>query len=82
VDFHPELNVMLIILNTKAVLRQRLSSYKLLAHADKNELSQYELIAYGTGIRWTLLNEDLSLKGFLRDELRKVIRNNENTLAA
>jgi hypothetical protein len=30
VDFHPGLDVMLIVLNTKVVLHQRLSSYPLL----------------------------------------------------
>ncbi|HEY5464880.1 MAG TPA: DUF2442 domain-containing protein [Hanamia sp.] len=73
VDFHPELDVMLIILNTKAVLHQRLSSYPRLSSADKRALLQYELIARGTGIHWPLLDEDLSLKGFLKDELRSVV---------
>ena len=36
VDIHPELDVMLIILNTKAVLRQCISSYKLLKNAKKH----------------------------------------------
>ncbi len=74
VDFHPELDVMLIVLNTKAVLHQRLSSYPRLFSCDKSALVQYELIANGTGIHWPLLNEDLSLKGFLQDELRNVLR--------
>jgi len=82
VDFHPELDVMLIILNTKAVLWQRLSSYKLLANASKENLLQYELISNGTGIHWNLLDEDLSLKGFLRDELRNVVKSNKDSLAA
>jgi len=73
VDFHPDLDVMLIILNTKAVLHQRLSSYAALLKSDKNALTQYELIANGTGVSWPLLNEDLSLKGFLQDELRDVV---------
>ncbi len=75
IDFHPELDVMLIILNTKAVLRQYLSVYKLLAKANKAALMQYELIEHGTGIHWTLLDEDLSLKGFLREELRNAVKN-------
>ena len=50
VDFHPELDVMLIILNTTAVLHQRLSSYPRLFSSDKNVSLQYELIANGTGI--------------------------------
>lgn len=74
-DIHPELDVMLIILNTKAVLHQKLSSYPRLFSADKNILLQYELIAGGTGIHWPQLDEDLSLKGFLQDELRNVVSN-------
>ncbi len=73
---------MLIILNTKAVLQQRLSAYKLLAKADKTALMQYELIENGTGIHWTVLDEDLSLKGFLRDELRNAVKNTKETAAA
>jgi hypothetical protein len=73
VDFHPELDVMLIVLNTKAVLHQRISTYKLLLSADKQALLQYELTGNGTGVHWPLLDEDLSLKGFLQDELRNVV---------
>jgi Protein of unknown function (DUF2442) len=80
IDLHPELDVMLIILNTKAVLRQKISSYKLLKSADKISLLQYELTTNGTGIHWPLLDEDLSLKGFLRDELLNVVK--KDTLAA
>ena len=80
IDLHPELDVMLIILNTKAVLRQKLSAYKLLKAADKNSLLQYELTGNGTGVHWPLLDEDLSLKGFLRDELLNVVK--KDTLAA
>ena len=82
IDFHPELDVMLIILNTKAVLHQRLSSYKLLAAAGKELLQQYELIGEGTGVHWPLLDEDLSLKGFLRDELRNAVKSGNGKVAA
>ncbi len=75
IDFHPELDVMLIILNTKVVLHQKLSSYPRRFSADKNILLQYELIAGGTGVHWRNLDEDLSLKGFLQDELRNVVSN-------
>jgi hypothetical protein len=80
VDFHQELDVMLIVLNTKAVLRQRISSYKNLKSADKASLLKYELTGKGTGIHWPLLDEDLSLKGFLRDELLNMVK--KDTLAA
>lgn len=80
IDVHPELDLMLVILNTRAVLHQKISSYPGLKTADKKLLQQYELISNGTGIHWPLLNEDLSLKGFLRDELRNVVRNNKGLL--
>lgn len=74
IDIHPELDVMLIVLNTKAVLQQKISVYNRLKEADKTSLLQYELIGEGTGIHWPLLDEDLSLKGFLRDELLSVVK--------
>lgn len=76
VDIHPELDLMIIILNTKAILRQNLSTYSHLKKADKAAILQYELIADGAGIHWPTLDEDLSLKGFLQDELRKMVKNN------
>lgn len=82
IDIHPELDVMLIVLNSKAVLHHRLSSYPGLKKADKEALASYELIAGGTGVHWPLLNEDLSLKGFLRDELKNLVSNNDDSVAA
>ncbi len=75
VDFHPEMDVMLIILNTKAVLRQPLSIYPALKKADKNDLLQYQITGNGVGLHWPALDEDLSLKGFLRDELKNIVNN-------
>lgn len=73
VTLHKELDLMLIILNTKAVLRQKLSSYSRLWEATANELNTHKLIADGIGIHWPLIDEDLSLKGFLQSELRNVV---------
>ncbi len=74
IDVRPESDTMLIILNTKAILHQRLCSYKNLKSAKKDVLLQYELTGKDTGIHWPLLDEDLSLKGFLRDELLNVVK--------
>ena len=74
VDIHKDLDLMLIILNTKAILHQKISTYKGLINASENELKQYKLIADGKGIHWPLLDEDLSLKGFLQAEIRNVVR--------
>lgn len=77
IDVHPELDMMLIVLNTKAVLHQHLSAYKRLRSADRYALLQYELIGNGTGIHWPLPDEELSLKGFLSDELRNAVKNSK-----
>ena len=81
-DFHPEQDMMLVILNTKVVLNQSLSAYLSLRNADKSQLQQYRLIAGGTGVHWPVLDEDLSLKGFLQNELRKVVKTDKGSVAA
>ena len=82
IDIHPELDVMLIVLNSKAVLHHRLSSYPSLKKAGKEALANFELIAGGTGVHWPLLDEDLSLKGFLRDELKNLVSKNDDSVSA
>jgi len=81
IDFHPELDMMLVLLNTKAVLHQKISTYPSLQKASRKDLENYEFIGGGTGIHWTSLDEDLSLKGFLRDELKTIIGYNKNAIA-
>jgi len=81
-DFHPELDLMIIVLNTKAVFHHKLSPYKLLKKADKSQLMNYQLIGEGTGIHWPNLDEDLSLKGILQDVLRKAVKPDNDALAA
>lgn len=82
IDFHPELDVMLVVLNTKAVLHQRISMYANLSKGNIAQLKDYELLSNGTGIHWPQLDEDLSLKGFLQDELRNVAGNNKKAMVA
>jgi hypothetical protein len=82
VDIHPELDLITIYLNTKAVLSQNISAHKLLKEAEKSHLLQFELVGGGTGIHWPLLDEDLSLKGFLQDELRKMVKTDKGSIAA
>jgi hypothetical protein len=82
IDIHPELDLMTIYLNTKVALSQNISFYKLLKQADRSQLLQFELIGGGVGVHWPLLDEDLSLKGFLQYELRKVINSKNDSIAA
>lgn len=81
-DFHPELDMLLVLLNTKVALSQRLSAYPSLKEANKEQLQQYKLIAGGTGVHWPLLDEDLSLKGFLQSELMKIVKTDNGSVAA
>src|SRR5580698_8830874 len=81
-DFHPEQDMMLVILNTKVVLNQNLSEFPLLKNADQGKLQHYKLIGGGTGVHWPLLDEDLSLKGFLRNALLRVVKTDKGSAAA
>jgi len=82
IDVYKELDLMLIVLNTSAILHQKISSYPNLKTASKEALNEYEVIADGTGIHWPTLDEDLSLKGFLRDELRNIVKGTKGFIAA
>jgi hypothetical protein len=73
-DINPKLDLMVIILSTGMVFSTKLSSFPLLKKGKMSQLMKFELISIGTGIHWPDLDEDLSLKGLLRDELLKFIR--------
>lgn len=81
-NFHPDQDLMLVVLNTNAVLIQYLSSYRSLKTADKSRLLRYELIGLGTGVHWPLLDEDISLKGLLQNELRRVVKIKSGAVSA
>jgi hypothetical protein len=69
IDVHPDMDMLLIILNTGSVLQEKLSRYTRLKGAPTDDLMNYQLIGKGTGIHWPELDEDLSLKGFLRNSI-------------
>ena len=75
VDIHQSQGLLLLILNTKVVLRFDLASFPLLKNANATALNNYTIIAQGTGIHWPDLDEDLSLKGFLQHELKRAVNN-------
>ena len=75
VDIHQSQGLLLLVLNTKAVLRFELSLFPALESATEAALKNYIIIAQGTGIHWPELDEDLSLKGFLQHELKRAVSN-------
>ncbi|MEO8148956.1 MAG: DUF2442 domain-containing protein [Bacteroidia bacterium] len=57
-----------------------INEFKRLKNAQPRNLENYELIAGGVGIHWPDLDEDLSVKGFIKEHIKKTknfIRKNE-----
>ena len=74
IHFHQDIDMMLIVLNNKKVFQHPISVYARLKKATYKQLCHYKLIGGGTGVHWPDVDEDLSLKGFLRDEIKNSIR--------
>ncbi|HEX9955721.1 MAG TPA: DUF2442 domain-containing protein [Fibrella sp.] len=66
-----ELDLVLIVLNTRRVISQPLSAYNSLALASDDELATYTLSE--SGIHWPSLDTDLSLRGLLMSEVVKTV---------
>lgn len=70
---NPNHDKLLIGLNTNLTFVTPIKSYKGLQNASIKDLKNFKLIAGGTGIYWPALDEDLSLKGFLKEFLRQKV---------
>jgi hypothetical protein len=70
-DIHTNkaLDLLVVVLNTRDVLRVPLSAYARLAKASEKKLGKWRLLGNGYGVHWPELDEHLSLKGFLRDAM-------------
>jgi len=73
VDFADSLDKMYVHLNNQLVFIIPTQSFNGLKNANKSSLNNYKLIAGNTGIYWPDLDEDLSLKGFLKDYLKQKV---------
>ncbi|MGB3588887.1 MAG: DUF2442 domain-containing protein [Tunicatimonas sp.] len=65
--FDQSLDLIVVLLNNKKILKRPLSDFKRLATATGNQLLNFE--NDGIGISWPDIDEDLSLRGFLKYEL-------------
>ena len=74
VHFYPVLDLMLVVLNNKKILKRDISASALLKKATLDQLMQYELLGKGLAVHWPAVDEDLSLKGFLQEELASADR--------
>ncbi len=68
--FTPDLDLMLIVLNNRKVMKRAISDFKRLASATEQQLNDFE--NDGIGVHWPAVDEDLSLRGFLAYELAHV----------
>jgi hypothetical protein len=68
---YKELDLLAIVLNSGDVLQARLSDFERLRKASEAQLKKWRLIGGGMGINWEGLDEDLSLRGFIRDSVQQ-----------
>ncbi|MBI4649563.1 MAG: DUF2442 domain-containing protein [Bacteroidia bacterium] len=80
IHFHKDVDLMLIILNNKKVISRLISEFTRLRKATEKQLNNYKLIGKGTGIHWPDVDEDLSLKGFLKHEMICSLQNSQLNL--
>lgn len=81
-EINPHTDKMFVHLNNGNLLTVRLSYFKGLQNASSESLQQFKLIAGGTGIHWPALDEDLSLKGFLKEFLLQKINGDKELVIA
>ena len=72
-EISPKLDKLFIHLNNKQIFIAPIAFYKGLSKGSSRQLKNFKLIGSGTGIHWPDLNEDLSLKGFLKEFLRQKV---------
>ena len=73
VDVHPykELDLLAVVLNSGDILQARISDFERLNKATDAQLKKWRLIGGGIGIHWEALDEDLSLRGLIRDSAQR-----------
>jgi len=65
--FDQDLDVIIVLLNNKQIIQRPISDFVRLKNATTEQLQNYE--SDGIGVHWPDLDEDLSLRGFLKYEL-------------
>ena len=69
VHANKKLDLLVVMLSSREVLRVPLSSSRLLSKVSEATLNNWRLIGDGYGVHWPDLDEHLSLKGFIRDAM-------------
>jgi hypothetical protein len=66
-----DIDLLAIILNSGDVLQACLSDFERLKKASDAQLKKWRLIGGGMGGHWEGMDEDLSLRGFIRDRVQQ-----------
>lgn len=72
--FDRDIDLMLVVLNNKMVIKESINQFKLLRNATLDQLQRYEISR--TGVHWPELDEDLSLRGFLKQAVQSAMQQN------
>jgi len=73
------LNTMIILLNNGHALKVPINHFIRLKNASQADLDKWTLSGNGVGIRWDNIDEDLSLKGLIKDSaLASILHRLEN----
>ena len=81
-EISPENNKLFIHLNTRLTFVVPTKNYKGLKNASVKRLKNYRLVGSGVGIHWPDLDEDLSLKGFLKEFLSQRVKTKRKLVIA
>ena len=65
-----EYKVMIVLLNTGKAFKFSYKKFPKLNKANQNELNNFRLIGGGVGIHWNIIDEDLSLKGIIKEAVQ------------
>ncbi len=71
--FDKDLDLIIVLLNNKKIIQRPISDFSRLKNASLEQLHNYE--NDGIGIHWPDMDEDLSLRGFLKYELAHFSKN-------
>ena len=72
VYINKDLDLIIVLLNNKKIIQRPLSDFVTLYKASLKQLKIFE--CDGIGIHWPTLDEDLSLRGFLKYEISRINR--------
>lgn len=81
-ELSPGNDKLFIHLNTNLTFVTPTKNYKGLKNASVKRLKNYRLVGSGVGIHWPDLDEDLSLKGFLKEFLSQKVKARKKLIIA